>query len=176
MILYWLTRAPLKFAAFGLPTSPYFNAGVLLVDRAACQRLGIEDEIVTAKQTYRDVLFCLDQSLLNFVSRKRWVELSSVWNWQFNYRVDLLTQVVGPVLIHFSGAQKVWDDPHGVLPRPYRALYRRNQGSDNEAPLPTTDDKQVRRHLLTNLWYLKSTLADVNRFRTTIYVLLPKVV
>ena len=114
------TRMPREFAALNLPVAPYFNGGVLLVDGRAWQAQGVFDRIKTTAKDHGAALFCHDQSLLNLVFRNAWAELSPVWNWQYSYRVGLLTLTVGAILVHLAGRGKLWNAPGDIpedLPR-----------------------------------------------------------
>jgi lipopolysaccharide biosynthesis glycosyltransferase len=98
--------------------TPYFNSGVILIDRArfALERIGERVTDYVASGRYLGGL--VDQSALNAVVAGRWRELSPIWNWQFAARVHL-TREFAPGIIHFIGPNKPWADARARYPRFY---------------------------------------------------------
>jgi lipopolysaccharide biosynthesis glycosyltransferase len=96
--------------ALGLSeNTPYFNSGVMLIDRAeyVARRIGeLSIEYLKAGR-YRGKFN--DQSALNAIACGNFLQLSPVWNWQFATR-RRLTREVDPGVVHFIGYSKPWRD------------------------------------------------------------------
>lgn len=123
-----------EFLAMGLPNSPYFNAGMLLIDGPAFVRDKRAAQIEQIARTNPLVLTAHDQSLLNIAFYSNWLELSPVWNWQFSYRNALLTPYLDLEVLHLSGANKPWDDPKHTLPALARHSYAIYSGMTGSRP------------------------------------------
>ena len=113
-----------EFKLHGLPSSPYFNSGVMLIDVARYQADGVLEQCLrTISTLHPDALHLYDQSLLNLVMRRRWTELSPVWNWQYARASRFFADLAKPVLVHFIGPIKPWRDVDNNLPTRYRKAY-----------------------------------------------------
>lgn len=174
--VHQLTRAQRvaqEHHALGLPTTPYFNAGLLLVQSSRWQALRCFENIRRLTQSHKHLLFCHDQSLLNLVSEGRWLELSPVWNWQYSRKNCLLTEMVSPKIIHFAGAVKLWHAPNGDTPQRYWRAYQtylQAQGLPSTQTYPPADARWFRvwgLNLLKNLWYFKRYQRYLQRFETS---------
>lgn len=165
-------RIAQEHQALGLPTTPYFNAGLLLVQSSRWQALKCFENIRRLTQSHKHLLFCHDQSLLNLVSEGRWLELSPVWNWQYSRKNCLLTEMVSPQIIHFAGAVKLWHAPNGDTPQRYWQAYQtylQAQGLPSTQTYPASDERWFKvwgLNLLKNLWYFKRYQRYLQRFET----------
>jgi lipopolysaccharide biosynthesis glycosyltransferase len=123
--LQWRTpkRIVPEFKALGLPSIPYFNAGVLLIDVARYDAENILGQCLDLLAKHPSVLRRHDQSLLNLTLKGRWAELSPVWNWQYTWSSRFFADLAEPRLIHFIGPRKPWKDSHNALPARYRNAY-----------------------------------------------------
>jgi lipopolysaccharide biosynthesis glycosyltransferase len=100
----------------GLPPAldadtPYFNAGVLLVDRAEWNRRGITDRCIEYLECNREALRFGDQDGLNAACGGAWLELPAKWNYQ-GWRPDPGQPEVRPDdvrITHYLGRRKPWD-------------------------------------------------------------------
>lgn len=116
--------------------SPYFNAGVLLVDVARWNRANVKERAVEylRRQDVRITLY--DQEALNVVLVSRWHSLPPEWN------VSKYWVVGGPDgwrhaidrarIVHFLSAEKPWLDPTKVEPlllEKFRQYSRSPRGS-----------------------------------------------
>lgn len=112
------------WAELGLPAdTPYFNAGVLLVDPAVWREQRIAEETLAYVSRHGNEIF-LDQEALNAVMRGNWLSLDPAWNvypelagaavvarrmGETLALPDALEEaLVNPKLVHFVGADKPW--------------------------------------------------------------------
>ncbi|MBB4906154.1 glycosyltransferase family 8 protein [Actinophytocola algeriensis] len=112
------------WAQLGLPAdTPYFNAGVLLVNPAVWREQHITEETLAYVSKYGSRIF-LDQEALNAVVRGNWLPLDPAWNVypelagaaavarRMGEPLPLSEEVeealTNPKLVHFVGADKPW--------------------------------------------------------------------
>jgi lipopolysaccharide biosynthesis glycosyltransferase len=91
--------------------TPYFNAGVLLVDRAAWNRRGITDRCIEYLERNREALRFGDQDSLNVACAGAWREVPAKWNYQ-GWRPDPGQFEVRPDdvrITHYLGRRKPWN-------------------------------------------------------------------
>jgi lipopolysaccharide biosynthesis glycosyltransferase len=104
------------FSDLGLnASSPYFNAGVMVVDAAKWRASKIAAGAVSYLKRFRETVFFWDQEALNAMLAGRWSPLEPRWNWSAN--LDRLSPngvaahdgVNRPsCIVHFSGNLKPW--------------------------------------------------------------------
>ena len=125
--MQWRTpnRRPRQFKVLGLPTSKYFNAGVLLMDVPRYNALDLLGRCVALGRANADKMIRHDQNLYNAVLHGDWSELSPTWNWQYSWSSRLFAEMRTPNLIHFIGKAKPWRDPLGELAPRYGQSMRR---------------------------------------------------
>lgn len=113
----WRTplRRPEQFRRLGLPTAPYFNAGVMLIDVPAYVEERLMDRCVDLGRRESAQMIRHDQNLYNAVLQGDWAELSPVWNWQYTSKSRLHEAMADPHIVHFIGGAKPWNDPSGRL-------------------------------------------------------------
>jgi lipopolysaccharide biosynthesis glycosyltransferase len=163
-------RKVAEFQAVGLTHSPYFNAGVLLVDAARWREQRAYARMAELCGAHGQALSRHDQSLLNLAFKDDWLELSPVWNWQYSYRNSFLTEWASPRLIHFAGAHKLWSPAAGRIPRRYREVYANflaAHGGDGGNLLRGDEPSDLpgqAKTLLKNLWYFNAIRRDIKRF------------
>jgi lipopolysaccharide biosynthesis glycosyltransferase len=148
-----LERKVKEFRDMGLPNAPYFNAGVLLVDCKAWLERGSYERLLEIAQEKPDVLAKHDQSLLNLAFYQDWVEISPVWNWQANSKMNLWGEYFGARLVHTVDGRTVWKDVSGRLPRRYTSefrLYCEKVGLD--CPNTLEDHRKLYRRFLTSIF------------------------
>ena len=121
----WRTpgRRVKEFKTLGLPASPYFNSGVLLIDVERYVGDGVLEACLKRFVEQPQALLRHDQSLLNLVLKDRWTELSPVWNWQYTWSSRFFADLADPQLIHFIGPRKPWKDSTHALPARFRQGY-----------------------------------------------------
>lgn len=169
----WRTpaRRPRQFRRLGLPTAPYFNAGVMLIDVGAFNEAGVLERCVEVGRTNREVMIRHDQNLLNATLRGDWAELSPLWNWQYTWASRLYEAMEDANIVHFIGPKKPWNHDGGQFPRRFRRAYRdfmaahypdKPVGPDGKAP--HEDPAFLRRMLVKHLLALGKTCRYLDRF------------
>ena len=116
-----------------LGLSRYFNAGVLLLNCALMRRDNITEQLFRKTAELSGKLKYLDQDVLNIVFSKKLKFFHMRWNatnpiFRKSTNVKFLKEVVrqardNPAIVHFSGPDKPWKIPRGILSHPYSAAY-----------------------------------------------------
>lgn len=119
------TRQNARNTMNGVPSSSYFNAGIMLMDVKTYLEQDIMDRCITFGRKHRDVLKRHDQNLYNAVLLDDWAELSPMWNWQFSKAARFFSTLVSPHIIHFIGPAKPWKDREGQFEPRFLASYKR---------------------------------------------------
>ena len=117
----------------GLPEgTPYFNSGVLLIDRRRWEAEHISERVLKVVEEKRGCLRYWDQDAINMVLAGRWTRLGPGWNHQHYFPLAdpvemgfepaaLKRALERPDIVHFTGSQKPW---HAKDRHPFRARYR----------------------------------------------------
>lgn len=123
--LQWRTprRQMPEFRERGLACAPYFNAGVLLLDVDKFNGSEVLEKAVAMATNPRENLPRNDQSLLNILFYKNWVEISPIWNWQYTWSTRLFADLAEPIIYHFIGRRKPWHDHQARLPQRFRKTF-----------------------------------------------------
>lgn len=105
-----------SYAEVGLDLcTPYFNAGVMVIDLARWRTSGVAAAALEYLRRYHDRVFFWDQEALNAVLAGRWRQVDERWNWSAN--VDRLARNGSsstngngqePRIVHFTGNIKPW--------------------------------------------------------------------
>ncbi|HVX81704.1 MAG TPA: glycosyltransferase family 8 protein [Devosiaceae bacterium] len=97
---------------------PYFNSGVLLIDRAAFAAADLPGRIAEFARTGLLSQLYFDQDILNLVFAGNWLELP----WRFNLLEPRKPhESLGPVILHYTGHRRPWWPYSGVaFSRTYR--------------------------------------------------------
>jgi len=128
-----------RFAAYfdgigvnSVPNAPYFNSGVLLINRASW--VGISRTALKLLSEQPELCLFQDQSALNFAAHKVMVPMSFKWNFPIFLRNGGLERAIRPTIYHFMSKPKPWD---GNFPpwnkgfsEPYLRLKRQFPGLD----------------------------------------------
>ncbi|TQS70330.1 glycosyltransferase family 8 protein [Rhodobacteraceae bacterium] len=124
--IQWRTpnRTPPQFKLLGLPTAPYFNSGLLLIDPAKYRAKDLLNACISLGRAETARMIRHDQNLLNAALQGDWAELSPLWNWQYSFSARFYADVQGPHILHFIG-QKPWNDVRGEYPPRIRDSYTR---------------------------------------------------
>ena len=104
------------------PESPYFNAGVLLMNLSKIRSSGLYKKITPLIEKKLNVLILQDQDILNILTEGQWSPLPLKYNayWcildrpkrnKFIYynNNDLNEAVKNPFIIHFNGYHRTWE-------------------------------------------------------------------
>ncbi|MFD2251780.1 lipopolysaccharide biosynthesis glycosyltransferase [Pseudochelatococcus lubricantis] len=113
-------RAGLGFA----PDTPYFNSGVLLIDRARWREEMLTERAVAFARAHPELCRFQDQSALNAVARGRWAPLSPRFNFMGDFLLLDLMRDIAPVVLHFVNDPKPWQRERWRGPAWMQALYR----------------------------------------------------
>ena len=100
-------------------SDPYFNAGLLVADRAAWRRaepLVVLDRLIETDRLRR---LYHDQDVLNLVFKDNWLILDSLWNY---LDPTPSAQSLNPRVLHYTGKLKPW---RPRMPVAFARLYRR---------------------------------------------------
>ncbi|RMF09792.1 MAG: glycosyltransferase family 8 protein [Alphaproteobacteria bacterium] len=116
------------FVRYGLDfDSPYFNAGVLLMDLHGFRRERIVDRCVEVLHEIQDLFSVVDQTALNIVCYEKWLNLDRQWN-QPIWPGENPSCAGDSGVLHYVGSPKPWDfmgrwlNPGGYL---WFDVYRR---------------------------------------------------
>jgi lipopolysaccharide biosynthesis glycosyltransferase len=94
----------------------YFNAGVLLLDIDACNRIGLTERAMDYLQHHPGSPYA-DQDALNVACGNRWKVLDPRWNFQQHrhWRIDRLPPDQRPAIVHFITSAKPWQPSSGSI-------------------------------------------------------------
>ena len=94
----------------------YFNAGVLLLDIDACNRIGLTERAIDYLREHPGSPYA-DQDALNVVCGDEWKVLDPRWNFQQHrhFRIDRLPPDRRPAIVHFITSAKPWKPSSGSI-------------------------------------------------------------
>jgi lipopolysaccharide biosynthesis glycosyltransferase len=96
-------------AAHGLAlTTPYFNAGVLAIDRAKWSQMALGDRVVDLLRRAPERYPFLEQSALNEIIAGAFAPLSPRYNFMGDFLLLGLEERFEPIALHFVNAPKPW--------------------------------------------------------------------
>ena len=96
-------------AALGLDiATPYFNAGVLAIDRRQWSALALAERVVAALRREPERYPFLEQSALNEIIAGGFAPLSPRYNFMGDFLLLGLEQSFAPIALHFVNAPKPW--------------------------------------------------------------------
>lgn len=106
-------------------SSCYFNSGVILFNLSKIDNEKYFESLTLNLKNHRNLLFP-DQDLLNIIFQDKVKYVSQVWNFQVNIQIyqqahlpyyeqeylnDYLAAKANPIIIHYSGSEKPWQNP-----------------------------------------------------------------
>ena len=106
------------------PASPYFNSGLIVVDRAgwrAADPRAVLDGLIETGRVRR--LF-YDQAVLNIAFRDNWLPLDAMWNY---IQPQPGSESLNPLMVHYTGRRKPWTLRSD---RPFARIYRHVMTND----------------------------------------------
>ena len=161
-----------EFSALKLPNYPYFNSGMLIINSKEWNIRNFYEKIKSISNLYSKFLYCHDQSLLNIAAAGNWLEISPVWNWQYNYKNSFLTEFVSPKIIHFIGENKIWNDLNNSIPLRYKESYQSFNGDHLLKTLNSNIlNKNLFINLLKNIYYFNNYKRYLSKFKKTTSVI-----
>lgn len=88
------------------PAWPYFNSGVLVIDRRLYAEADVPGQLAELKRTGVIEHLYFDQDMLNLMFRGNWKPLE----WRYNV-MDARTphQTMNPFIIHYTGIRRPWN-------------------------------------------------------------------
>jgi len=98
--------------------SPYYNAGVLLIDLNKYRNYITLNELNKYIEEYKDIAYLQDQDILNLVFDKKIKELPLKYNYLANH-IDAVDVSYNQILFHYAGDLKPWHDNYTL---PFQGL------------------------------------------------------
>lgn len=172
------TRRPEQFKRLNIPTAPYFNAGILMMDVGAYNARDILGQCLKIGRENADRMIRHDQNLYNVVLKGDWAEFSPVWNWQYTWASRLTETLADANVIHFIGNRKPWKHVGGEFPLRFRRHYRAflavhfpdfAMSSDDGIP-PAQNETFIRKMLVKHLLSCRPMARYLRRFDSDLTV------
>ena len=91
------------------PTTPYFNAGLMIVDRAAWRAAGWAQQAAEALRATPERFPFMEQDALNCLIRGNFAPLSPRYNFMGDFFLTGLEAEIAPIVLHFVNQPKPWD-------------------------------------------------------------------
>ncbi len=88
---------------------PYFNAGLMAIDRAAWRAEKLTERVTRALRDTPDRFPFMEQDALNATLRGRFAPLSPRYNFMGDFFLLDLERRVDPLVLHFVNAPKPWE-------------------------------------------------------------------
>jgi lipopolysaccharide biosynthesis glycosyltransferase len=123
-------------------TTPYFNAGLMAIDRARWRDLDLGERAMAALRATPDRYPFLEQSALNELIGGGFAPLSPRYNFMGDFFLLDLEKVVDPIVLHFVNSPKPWDIDkwrgEERFAQTYRAWFEASPWPDylTHAPMP----------------------------------------
>jgi len=110
----------LNFKELGIPAdTPYFNAGVLILDLAQWRKEGFANRCMAYAAEYPELCIFWDQTVMNTLLAGRFAHLDKKWNQQFNGPEKSYAK---EGILHYCGPDKPWAQGNG-LPKELNDLF-----------------------------------------------------
>jgi lipopolysaccharide biosynthesis glycosyltransferase len=90
-------------------TTPYFNAGLMAIDRARWSALELGERALTAIRSTPERYPFLEQSALNELIAGGFAPLSPRYNFMGDFFLLDLERLIDPIVLHFVNDPKPWD-------------------------------------------------------------------
>jgi len=96
--------------ALGLqPDTPYFNAGLMAIDRARWRAEALTERVTRALREQPDRFAFMEQDALNATLKGRFAPLSPRYNFMGDFFLLDLERALEPIVLHFVNAPKPWE-------------------------------------------------------------------
>src|SRR5271165_7145044 len=89
--------------------TPYFNAGLMAIDRAAWRAEKLTERVTKALATDPQRYPFMEQDALNATLKGRFAPLSPRYNFMGDFFLLALEQRIEPIVLHFVNAPKPWE-------------------------------------------------------------------
>jgi lipopolysaccharide biosynthesis glycosyltransferase len=89
--------------------TPYFNAGLMTIDRAAWRAEKLTDRVVTALRDEPERYPFMEQDALNATLKGNFTALSPRFNFMGDFFLLDLERRIEPIVLHFVNAPKPWE-------------------------------------------------------------------
>ncbi len=89
--------------------TPYFNAGLMAIDRAAWRAEKLTERVATALKDQPKRFPFMEQDALNATLRGRFAPLSPRYNFMGDFFLVDLERTIAPIVMHFVNAPKPWE-------------------------------------------------------------------
>lgn len=110
----------LNYKELGIPPeTPYFNAGVLLMDLKAWRHENFAKQCMDYAAKYPELCIFWDQTVMNTLLAGRFKLVSDIWNQQFSVPDKSFTR---EGILHYCGPDKPWNFTNN-LPKALNELY-----------------------------------------------------
>ena len=154
-------RVANEFEILGWDNAPYFNAGMLLIDGVKFRNDHTLEKIAKCAKENAHALTAHDQSLLNLVFYRNWLELSPVWNWQLSPRNFQNPGKFDLELVHLAGEVKPWTKAKSYIPPEFTTRYLKYSGQQSS---DTSMKSNTVKYFLKNQWYLRQYRKWLTKF------------
>jgi lipopolysaccharide biosynthesis glycosyltransferase len=95
--------------ALGLDlTTPYFNAGLMTIDRVAWRKAGFAKEAASRLRSHPERYPFMEQDALNSLIRGDFARLSPRYNFMGDFFLTGLEEEIAPIVLHFVNQPKPW--------------------------------------------------------------------
>jgi lipopolysaccharide biosynthesis glycosyltransferase len=89
--------------------TPYFNAGLMAIDRAEWRRRGLTERVTRALRDTPELFPFNEQSALNATLRGDFAPLSPRYNFMGDFFLLNLEETIEPIVLHFVNEPKPWE-------------------------------------------------------------------
>ena len=89
--------------------TPYFNAGLMTIDRAQWRAEALTDRVARALRDHPERFAFMEQDALNATLMGRFAPLSPRYNFMGDFFLLDLERTLAPIVLHFVNAPKPWD-------------------------------------------------------------------
>ncbi len=89
--------------------TPYFNAGLMAIDRAAWRALKVTERVTAALRDRPERFLFMEQDALNLTLRGDFAQLSPRFNFMGDFFLLDLERRLEPIVLHFVNAPKPWE-------------------------------------------------------------------
>jgi lipopolysaccharide biosynthesis glycosyltransferase len=89
--------------------TPYFNAGLMVIDRAQWRAADISARVIRALREEPQRFPFMEQDALNALLQGRFAKLSPRYNFMGDFLVTGLEDQIQPIVLHFVNSPKPWE-------------------------------------------------------------------